>query len=274
MFHIGNMSNVLPGRYSVFLHSLHRPLLVTVASALVSQAVSMIVLWASPLPRDVVLEIYPVAGITCVIVAILVAFPISWRLQRERNRLAKTVHDLESAHIELDRRARTDPLTGMLNRGAFMSDVDESLLKRIGGAMLMIDADNFKIVNDTFGHSAGDEALRLVAETVIAGVRIGDICGRVGGEEFLVFVQATDTLSVVAIAERILAGVFNLNFEPEDGCRHQLSVSIGVAINSADQNAIAMMSIADRKMYEAKRGGRNQIAYSYGDPRASRVRLA
>ena len=157
--------------------------------------------------------------------------------------------------------ARTDSLTACLNRGAFTSKVTMLLAQRpagAGGAMLMIDADNFKAINDLFGHDAGDEALAIIARSIRAVLRAGDLVGRMGGEEFGVYLPNVDQHSAELIAERIRRSV-NLAIFAPDGRQRTLSVSIGGAVFEGPASFSNLFRIADQRLYGSKQAGRNRV---------------
>ncbi|HWA17624.1 MAG TPA: GGDEF domain-containing protein [Devosia sp.] len=174
------------------------------------------------------------------------------------------LRDLAIAHQRLTIYASTDALTGVLNRAAFSTLVDAYLKEvRTGGesrgAMLVIDADNFKAINDSYGHDRGDEALRMIASGIKATVRSPDLVGRLGGEEFGVFLPGAELAYVTSIAERIRKTVYDTDFTPGQA-RHRLTVSVGGA---AFDHPIAfhdLFRLADQELYAAKQAGRNRVA--------------
>src|SRR5690606_27358019 len=111
--------------------------------------------------------------------------------------------------------ASTDWLTTCLNRRAFTHLVSDHLEETEVGAFLVIDADHFKFINDHFGHDRGDEALQLMADTIMASVREGDIVGRIGGEEFGVFLPDAGPETARQFGERIRRAVADAPFAPE-----------------------------------------------------------
>ena len=123
----------------------------------------------------------------------------------------------------------------------------------------MIDADNFKAINDTYGHSEGDEALRLIARTLNATVDDKAIVGRLGGEEFGVFMPSAELSAAIDLAERIRASVSSIEYYPLHRHPHELSVSIGVAEAFADLDFQQTFRRADANLYEAKAVGRNAV---------------
>lgn len=174
------------------------------------------------------------------------------------------VRGLTITNLRLGLVARTDSLTSCLNRGAFTAKVSTQLARRPRGALLMIDADNFKSINDVYGHDAGDEALTIIARAIRTILRAGDLVGRMGGEEFGVYLPEVDQKSAEAIAERIRRSVNLAGFSP-DGTQRPLAVSIGgVAFDSAASFS-ELFRIADQRLYGAKQNGRNRVTVVHHD---------
>ncbi len=171
--------------------------------------------------------------------------------------LTLKLRELAIANHKLNDLASIDALTGCLNRRAFTAGVERAL-GRDGGALLAIDADRFKSVNDRFGHEAGDEALRLLAGAIRASVRDSDLVARLGGEEFGVFLGRAPQARALEVAERIRSAVASAPFSP-NGTRHPLSVSIGCAIAEEGADFAKLFRAADECLYTAKRNGRNRI---------------
>lgn len=169
---------------------------------------------------------------------------------------------LAIANTRLGRVARTDSLTACLNRGAFTAKVERWLRDPSSpscGALLMIDADNFKSINDLYGHDRGDEALTLIARAVRSVLRTGDLVGRMGGEEFAVFLPGVTQHQAALVAERIRQAVVRADFRP--GCNpHPLSVSIGGAAFIQTTSFTELFRIADQRLYGVKHAGRNSAA--------------
>ncbi len=160
--------------------------------------------------------------------------------------------------------AARDALTGVLNRKAAMQWLTHAFdaARRRGDALavLYLDLDHFKRINDTLGHSAGDACLRAVVENVKRELRHADLVGRWGGEEFVVAIADASLPHASAVAERIRA---NVEFRCRDVSGHvtRLTVSIGVAaIRAGDTRAEALIERADQALYDAKRSGRNRVA--------------
>lgn len=189
---------------------------------------------------------------------IVLAVPLIWFF-------ANKLRELAIAHQRLTVYASTDSLTGVLNRGAFSTLVDAYLkevqIDTIRGAMLVIDADNFKAINDSYGHDRGDEALKSIAASIKATVRSPDLVGRIGGEEFGVFLPGAGLDQATTVAERIRLGVHNVSFVP-DGTRRELSVSVGGASFDRRIGFDDLFRLADQQLYAAKQAGRNRVMVS------------
>lgn len=193
-------------------------------------------------------------------------FHQSETIARQRDALALMHVRLESAHAELKGlhadlqvRARTDTLTGGLNRGAFFADLDVESCRSAGPvAILIADADHFKHVNDNFGHLVGDEALRRIGAAISRA--IGERCwwGRIGGEEFVAFLPGHDRAQALRVAERLRRSVAS-SILVSDGRPVPLSVSIGVACGHGPFEPMELFRRADADLYSAKTGGRNRI---------------
>jgi diguanylate cyclase (GGDEF)-like protein len=176
--------------------------------------------------------------------------------------VAQRTADLMQANAELLSLATHDALTGVYNRRRFDEKITEySLLSRRTGrpfALLLIDADYFKRINDTHGHAVGDEVLKQLAQLIQASLRTTDFVARYGGEEFAVLlpeIAQPDTPEVVA--EKIRAAVADAEFASVG----QVTVSIGVGLaDPADNSPTALFKRADQQLYQAKAAGRNQVA--------------
>ena len=192
--------------------------------------------------------------LSAVVLPVLLGVPLFFYMSMRMRGLAIT-------NLRLGLVARTDSLTSCLNRGAFTAKVTTLLAQRephASGAMLMIDADNFKAVNDLYGHDAGDEALTIIARSIRAVLRAGDLVGRMGGEEFGVYLPNVDQRGAEAIAERIRRSVNLAVFTP-DNRQRALSVSIGGAVFEGVASFSDLFRIADQRLYGAKKTGRNRV---------------
>ena len=178
--------------------------------------------------------------------------------------LLSKLRELAIAHHELMTVASTDSLTSLLNRGAFTAMVD-GYLERVNeqpdtsqGALLVVDIDHFKSVNDRFGHDCGDKALKLVAQTIKGAVRDVDLVGRMGGEEFCIFIPGLTGDGITGVAERVRLAVNEAHFLAAEH-PYQLSVSIGGATFSDHADFSSLYRCADHWLYFAKENGRNRV---------------
>ena len=197
----------------------------------------------------------------------LVAWPIDSlelrvrsRALIRRKRYADYLRDTVAQSMEL---AVTDQLTGLNNRRYMMGQLDALFERSSAGgdpvSLLMLDIDHFKRVNDTWGHTLGDEVLREVAVRLASSVRAVDIPCRYGGEEFVVVMPATRLTDAARIAERIRAAISAEPFSVGDR-EIAVSVSLGVsASDGVDDRAESLLRRADEALYEAKAAGRNQV---------------
>lgn len=166
---------------------------------------------------------------------------------------------------ELYRMATTDVLTGLANRRQVIAlgERETALALRYGRplAVLMIDIDLFKEVNDRFGHPSGDRAIRNLAEVMRAVLRATDIPGRLGGEEFTAILPATDAAGAAALAERLRLGIeVSRAAHADDGQVIACTVSIGVAeLLPGESDFDTLLLRADRALYQAKAAGRNRV---------------
>ncbi len=169
---------------------------------------------------------------------------------------------LQNSILELNRLALTDELTKVANRRGFVGSVDSELsrCRRTGASMTLalLDLDHFKAINDTYGHVAGDAALQYVAQLIRISLRQYDILGRIGGEEFAVFLSNTDKDAALKIAERTREEIFQhpLQFE---GSHIPLSASVGLATHGCNATFNQLYTAADGALYKAKSGGRNRV---------------
>lgn len=184
------------------------------------------------------------------------------------NRQGRTVNQLSSellqSNAQLRLRASTDDLTGLLNRRALMEQLQELLeqpdRRHNDGrlALLFLDLDLFKEINDSLGHSAGDRVLQTVSRRVRQCLRTDDLVARMGGDEMVVVLTTTPSLeAALAVAEKIGQAIAAPISSGD--LQAGITASIGVAMARADESVDALMARADHAMYEAKRAGRNQV---------------
>lgn len=157
--------------------------------------------------------------------------------------------------------ATTDPLTRLYNRSFMEDSISEMLIQETAGAMFIIDMDNFKHINDNYGHIVGDQTLKLLAGTLINCIRENDLAGRLGGDEFMLFIKDnTDKKSLSSIAENIIVSLAHelTNILPGNAT----SVSIGIAITPDNgTNFIDLYKNADRALYFIKENGKNSYHF-------------
>ena len=170
--------------------------------------------------------------------------------------------ELEAANQQLERLATTDGLTGLNNHRNFQTRFAEifQLANRYGNtvSVLLLDVDHFKQFNDTFGHPAGDQTLKTVANALTLAARTTDFVARYGGEEFAVILPETDAQGAIEAAERFRAAV-----EAQEWPARAVTVSIGVATwNLATETPSALLQQADDALYVSKRNGRNRATHA------------
>ena len=156
-----------------------------------------------------------------------------------------------------------DPLTGLLNRKEFqrLLELEITRSQRHGRTMavLMIDIDYFKVINDRYGHPAGDTVLRSVADRILSALRPNDLVARYGGEEFIVMLPETDETGATAIAERLCTQVRATPFDVTPVIQPIVTVSVGVAVYPHDADSLqGLTEAADKAMYGAKAAGRDR----------------
>jgi diguanylate cyclase (GGDEF)-like protein len=175
-------------------------------------------------------------------------------------------HELKLAHDAAQQLARTDELTGLNNRRAFLEVAGSALkqARRYGRplSITVFDVDHFKRINDLRGHAAGDEALRMLASSVTSTIRLTDVAGRLGGEEFAVLLPETAPEEAAHLAERLRVriGESVVTFE---GGAFGITASFGLAGLSGETSSLeALLAEADAAQYRAKSEGRNRVVPS------------
>lgn len=184
-------------------------------------------------------------------------------LAAEFGRLAVLQADEAAAALHLRRSAELDSLTGTLNRRAIdqclAASFRQAWEQQAPVAVLFVDMDHFKDINDTHGHASGDECLRSLSDTMRHSLRPGDVLGRYGGEEFLVLLPGRGVEGAVAIAERIRTAIEQQVLDC-NGQALRMTVSVGVATRRpVERDPDATVERADRALYAAKRAGRNRV---------------
>jgi diguanylate cyclase (GGDEF)-like protein len=208
------------------------------------------------------------AIIMCIVCPALISFPICYRNYKVRTRLQAVHARLEEAHERLAaahrllaEKARRDEMTGLLNRETFFRDMATARSEHVASHLLMIDADNFKDINDTHGHLVGDDALKAIASTIRSSLRSEDLVARIGGEEFAAYLPGADILEAHRLAEAVRRAVEAIDLRTPTGERVPLTVSIGAAADSLSATLTDLVRSADRRLYEAKRAGRNRTVF-------------
>jgi diguanylate cyclase (GGDEF)-like protein len=176
------------------------------------------------------------------------------RLERSLEALVKELWDLLR---------HTDPLTGIATRYAMLPRMREERqrVQRTGvvSSICMVDLDNFKQINDTHGHSAGDAVLEAISKYLVDNLRCYDQVCRYGGEEFVLMLPNTEPKQAVPIVDRLRRGISELRVQLRTGAYISVTASFGIAPLIADQPITASIERADQAMYAAKRAGRNQV---------------
>ncbi len=185
-----------------------------------------------------------------------------------RKRMQRILQRQQELKLQVSR----DPLTGLMSRSFLKEEINNKLsVSPHKGALLYLDLDGFKAVNDLHGHGIGDAVLQMVAARLIESLQPNDIVGRIGGDEFLIYLQLdlngrSPTASTRAVAKRLCASVARPYIVPVDDRDMPrtvtLGLSVGIALTSTCGNQYEkLVALADQAMYRAKRGGKNGFAY-------------
>ena len=201
--------------------------------------------------------------VTTALVSCVTVFAIMRSMSVQNSMLQKSFHlsyELQLAKAQAEQLARTDMLTGLNNRRAFTEQAGAVLshVRRLGTpvAAIMLDIDNFKKINDTYGHPTGDAALQHLARLLKDSLRESDVCGRVGGEEFAILLPGSGINDARGVAEklreRLAASTVSFNAQSI-----AMTASLGVSCGSLDMQEL--LRVADTALYRAKEGGRNKV---------------
>lgn len=186
--------------------------------------------------------------------------------QQMQNQIAQQLADLENNRAELEHLAQHDMLTGLPNRRLFVSQLEKAMIhaRRYGGevSVLFIDLDDFKSINDRCGHDSGDLVLKAVAQRLLAMMREGDTVARIGGDEFVVLLDApTPHPQLIAVAEKLLTGI-RAPIDVE-GVELRVGASIGISRYPQDGQTVSeLLATADNAMYAVKAGGEGGFRFS------------
>lgn len=189
------------------------------------------------------------------VITLVVGFPTIWYFQIQHQKLVRMSRELKIL-------SATDQMTGLLNRQSFLARLGASLEERAwgdsAGAFAYLDADQFKSINDRFGHDTGDRVILAIAESMKAAIRSDDLMARLGGEEFAIFLPNATFAQAAGAAERLRAELRIRNEElAVDGLT--ITVSIGIASHKPGTSALELMKEADECLYVAKHSGRNAV---------------
>ena len=180
----------------------------------------------------------------------------------EKNNNQYLLKELEKQNNKLELLSKTDQLTGVYNRRYYLEVLENEfsyfLKTNKHFYVMMIDIDNFKLINDTYGHLFGDEILKLVANTIKTCLRDHDIISRYGGEEFSIIISHSTDMNGNIIAERIRKSIEELKYRNE--C--SVTVSIGIVKNNINDNVLGILKRADDLLYKAKEKGKNRVVES------------
>lgn len=200
---------------------------------------------------------------------------VSRRSEAAARNLAETARKTQELRHELAearRLASTDPLTGLANRRQFDEALREQLAARRPAALLMVDLDHFKAVNDTHGHPVGDQVLCQLAGIMTEAAPEGALAARFGGEEFSLLLPSGVLREAMGVAERIRAKLAQSAVQlPQGGPRVTVTASLGLAVAGAGESPEQLIARADAALYEAKRGGRNRVCSDPPQPKAESV---
>ena len=226
-----------------------------ITGASVAGSVLMTIVAMSALDADQ--STFVIALLVATIIPTLVAMPVGIVLTR-------LLHELDAARKLAQLLANTDALTGALNRRRFM-ELGNLILARASHdrspmSVLMLDIDDFKKINDRYGHQTGDEVLRMFAGICLKSLRPTDMLARWGGEEFVALLPATAPADAVLISARLCAAIAEGRVATDQDTPLGVTVSVGVAANLDGTDRLeTLLSLADAAMYEAKLAGKNGV---------------
>ncbi len=182
-------------------------------------------------------------------------------LANKTRELSKKNKELKKTKAEIEKIMRTDKLTDLANRRAFMEFLGKMLAQvrryDISLTILMLDLDDFKDINDNYGHVVGDRILREVGKILAQKTREGDMAARLGGDEFAVLLVETNADEAVNIAQRFIDSVKNIEIESRE---KPLTLSLGITEVKDDESIESLLARADKAMYKAKYAGKDNIA--------------
>lgn len=205
-------------------------------------------------------------------VALLLALGLVSHILRLRAQVRARTRELEAARQRAETEARTDALTGLPNRRYFLESLTRDLARaeREGKplALMSLDIDHFKAINDQYGHAAGDLALQHLAHTLSEWVRGSDITARIGGEEFAIACLSASAGDARLLGERLRTAI-EASCAEYNGTRFRFTVSIGIAFREDRDNVASLLQRADVALYAAKQAGRNRVHEATGSAPAT-----
>lgn len=271
----GQRDGVLQTRRGLFVHALIDPLRLSVqqggAQARAMPGTGRLYLIvhvpADRLTADSLFKRPVMAGLLAFVLVVLAALSLASSYIRLSNRQRLAQEKFISQKME--ELAHTDELTGIANRRHFtlLAEREVDRAERTGQplALLMLDIDHFKDINDRHGHALGDQALKAFCRACEQVLRKTDVFGRVGGEEFAILMPGTDLATALAVAERLREAVARAAVRSADGQEVRFTVSIGASeVNGRGRHLDELLSQADAALYQAKQGGRNQVVAGPG----------
>ncbi|MEZ4231601.1 MAG: GGDEF domain-containing protein [Polyangiaceae bacterium] len=185
----------------------------------------------------------------------------TWIVARVADRLGEREQQLIEANRALNDQSQRDPLTGLFNRRTLYEVLERELSRVERGhplALLMLDLDGFKRVNDTRGHVAGDELLQSIAAAVVSSVRSIDLVVRYGGDEFVVLLPDTEEQAATAVADRVVDAIARVGAAVDD--EEAVTASVGVGVATQADSPRELIARADELAYVAKQAGGNRLA--------------
>jgi diguanylate cyclase len=190
-----------------------------------------------------------------------IALDLSKKLESSTREVSVLSESLQRTQSE----ALLDPLTGLKNRRGLenaLEDLSRDQGGLAGSALLLVDIDGFKMINDTFGHVLGDKVIRSVAHVLQTSIKGRDVAARFGGDEFAVLLPQTTLAGAAALAEQIREAVARGRIHRADGRESvgEVTLSVGVAVATKDESTERLIERADAAMYAAKRSGRNRVS--------------
>jgi len=191
----------------------------------------------------------------------------TWGMSKNITEQKKISKELEKSYQKVQRLARVDDLCGLYNRRYFYETLErtiniyESRADDSTFALIEIDIDDMKFINDQYGQPHGDDVLRHVASSMLVAARKTDTCFRIGGDEFMVMLPDCDKMQALGIAKKIAEAVQETAVPVGDGKSEKVTISLGIASYEKGNDISELISLADRKLYKSKRNGKNQVSF-------------